>query len=65
VLNPYIEAGVNQFIFDQPRDEQLNMLEWVAAEALPKYAREEPRKVDAAAAARIDTSDWNRPQDHL
>jgi hypothetical protein len=65
VLNPYIEAGVNQFILDQPRDDQLSMLEWAAAEALPKYAREAPRKVEAVAAARIDTSDWNRPQDSL
>jgi F420-dependent oxidoreductase-like protein len=65
VLNPYIEAGVNQFILDQPRDEQLDMLEWVAAEALPYYAREAPRKVEAAAAARIDTSAWQKPQDHL
>ena len=32
VINPYIEAGVNQFILDQPRDDQLDMLEWVAGE---------------------------------
>jgi F420-dependent oxidoreductase-like protein len=65
VIKPYIEAGVNQFILDQPRDDQLDMLEWVAAEALPHYAREAPRKVEAAAAARIDTSAWQKPQDHL
>jgi len=65
VLNPYIEAGVNQFILDQPRDDQLDMLEWVAAEALPHYAREVPRNVEAVAAARIDTSDWKKPEDHL
>jgi len=65
VINPYIEAGVNQFIIDQPRDDQLNMLEWVAAEALPQFAREAPRTVETAAAGQIDTSDWKRPQDHL
>lgn len=65
VIKPYIEAGVNQFILDQPRDDQLHMLEWVAAEALPHYAREMPRKVEAAAAAHIDTTDWKKPQDHL
>ena len=65
VINPYIEAGVNQFILDQPRDDQLDMLEWVAAEVLPQYAREVPRTVEAAAAERIDTSLWKRPQDHL
>ena len=65
VINPYIEAGVNQFILDQPRDDQLNMLEFVAAEVLPQYARETPRSVERLAAAQIDTSGWKRPQDHL
>ena len=65
VINPYIEAGVNQFILDQPRDEQLDMLEWAAAEALPRYARETPRSLEPAAAKQIDTTDWKKPQDHL
>jgi len=65
LINPYIEAGVNQFILDQPRDDQLNMLEWVAGEVLPHYAREVPRTVEAAAAEQIDTTDWKKPQDHL
>jgi alkanesulfonate monooxygenase SsuD/methylene tetrahydromethanopterin reductase-like flavin-dependent oxidoreductase (luciferase family) len=65
VINPYIEAGVNQFILDQPRDDQLDMLEWAAAEILPRYARETPRSLEAAAAKTIDTSDWKKPQDHV
>jgi alkanesulfonate monooxygenase SsuD/methylene tetrahydromethanopterin reductase-like flavin-dependent oxidoreductase (luciferase family) len=65
VINPYIEAGVNQFILDQPRDDQLEMLEWAAAEALPRFARETPRTVEPVAAGEIDTSVWKRPQDHL
>jgi F420-dependent oxidoreductase-like protein len=65
VINPYIEAGVNQFILDQPRDDQLDMLEWAAAEVLPRYARETPRTLEAAAAKQIDTTDWKKPQDHL
>jgi alkanesulfonate monooxygenase SsuD/methylene tetrahydromethanopterin reductase-like flavin-dependent oxidoreductase (luciferase family) len=65
VLEPYIEAGMNQFILDQPRDEQMDMLEWAAVEALPKYARESPRVAKAASAASIDTSGWKRPQDHV
>jgi alkanesulfonate monooxygenase SsuD/methylene tetrahydromethanopterin reductase-like flavin-dependent oxidoreductase (luciferase family) len=65
MINPYVEAGVNEFILDQPRDDQLDMLEWVAAEVLPRYAREMPRTVEAVAAQRIDTSNWKRPQDHL
>src|SRR5438309_4734698 len=65
VIEPYVEAGVNQFIFDQPRDDQMEMLEWAAAEALPRFAREMPRALEPASAAKIDTSDWKRPQDHL
>jgi alkanesulfonate monooxygenase SsuD/methylene tetrahydromethanopterin reductase-like flavin-dependent oxidoreductase (luciferase family) len=65
VIDPYIEAGVNQFILDQPRDDQLDMLEWVAADALPRLARQTPRTVEAVGAGQIDTSDWKKPQDHL
>jgi len=65
VIDPYIEAGVNQFILDQPRDDQLDMLEWAAAEVLPRYARETPRSLEPAAARQIDTTDWKKPQDHL
>ena len=65
VLQPYVEAGMNQFILDQPRDDQIDMLEWAAAEALPRFARQRPRTLDPANAATIDTSDWKKPLDHL
>ena len=65
VIEPYIEAGVNQFILDQPRDDQMDRLDWVAAEVLPKYAKEKPRVLEPASAAAIDTSDWKKPVDHL
>lgn len=65
VLEPYVEAGVNQFILDQPADKQINQLDWVAAEVLPKYAKEKPRVVQAVSAGNIDTTDWKKPVDHL
>jgi hypothetical protein len=65
VIDPYLEAGVNQFIIDQPRDDQVEMLEWVAAEVLPQFALKVPQSVEKATAAQIDTSDWRKPQDHL
>jgi F420-dependent oxidoreductase-like protein len=65
VFDPYIEAGVNQFILDQPGDAQMEMLEWMASEVLPKYASETPRTVEPVAAGDIDTSRWRKPQDHL
>jgi alkanesulfonate monooxygenase SsuD/methylene tetrahydromethanopterin reductase-like flavin-dependent oxidoreductase (luciferase family) len=65
VLEPYVEAGVNQFILDQPSDNQIDNLEWVAAEVLPKYAKEKPRAVEPVSAGRINTRDWKKPVDHL
>jgi hypothetical protein len=65
VLEPYVEAGVNQFILDQPGDKQIGQLDWVAAEVLPKYAKEKPRVVEPVSARRIDTKDWKKPVDHL
>ena len=65
VIQPYVDAGVNQFIFDQPADKQIDMLEWAAKEALPKLAKEKPRVLEAATATSIDTSSWRKPQDHV
>ena len=65
VLGPYIEAGVNQFILDQPGDDQIAMLEWMAGEVLPRYAKETPRSVEPVAAGDIDMSHWRKPQDHV
>jgi F420-dependent oxidoreductase-like protein len=65
VLEPYVEAGVNQFILDQPGDSQINQLDWVASEVLPKYAKEKPRVVERVSAGKIDTKDWKKPVDHL
>lgn len=65
VLEPYVEAGVNQFILDQPVDKQIGQLDWVASEVLPKYAKEKPRTVERVAAGKIDTKDWKKPVDHL
>lgn len=35
VIGRYREAGINEFILDQPREDQLSMAERVAAEAIP------------------------------
>ena len=65
VIQPYVDAGVNQFIFDQPADKQIDMLEWAAKEALPKLAKEKPRVPEPATASSIDTTSWRKPQDHV
>src|SRR5947209_14632140 len=42
VIGPYIEAGINQFIFDQPSDQQFGLLERIAVDVLPKMKAEKP-----------------------
>lgn len=37
-IQPYVEAGVNQFIVDQPPADRLEMLEWVSSEMAPSFA---------------------------
>ena len=44
-IGPYVEAGVNRFIIDQPAEDQGDMLEWVAVEEAPRMAGETPRTV--------------------
>ena len=65
VIGPYIEAGVNQFIFDQPPEAQNPMLERIAREVLPKLQKQAPREVASVAASQIDTSDWTKPEDYI
>ena len=65
VIGPYIEAGVNQFIFDQPREDQNPMLEWVASDVLPKLQQQAPREVESVAPSQIDISHWTKPQDYV
>ena len=63
VIGPYIEAGVNQFLFDQPRDEQFDLLGRIASDVLPGLLPESPRPTSQGVT--VDPSGWHRPQDHL
>jgi F420-dependent oxidoreductase-like protein len=63
VIGPYIEAGVNQFIFDQPTDEQFHLLGTIASDVIPKLASESPRPTSQGVT--VDPSHWRRPQDHV
>ena len=65
LVGPYLEAGVNQFLIDQPREDQLPVLERVAAEAVPAL-----RAAGAAdRAPRAEPPDrwaaWHRPADYV
>ncbi len=63
VIGPYIEAGVNQFIFDQPTDEQYDLLGTIASDVIPRLAKETPRPTSQGVT--VDPSRWRRPQDHV
>jgi alkanesulfonate monooxygenase SsuD/methylene tetrahydromethanopterin reductase-like flavin-dependent oxidoreductase (luciferase family) len=65
VIGTYGEAGMNQFLLDQPRDEQLGLLEKVAADVLPKVLQEQPAPTSRAGAGAVDMSHWRKPQDHV
>jgi alkanesulfonate monooxygenase SsuD/methylene tetrahydromethanopterin reductase-like flavin-dependent oxidoreductase (luciferase family) len=64
VIGPYVEAGINQFIFDQPSDEQFGLLEKIAADVLPRMAAEKPAPTSREGVT-VDTSHWRKPQDHI
>jgi alkanesulfonate monooxygenase SsuD/methylene tetrahydromethanopterin reductase-like flavin-dependent oxidoreductase (luciferase family) len=64
VIGPYIEAGMNQFLLDQPGDDQFAVLEKIATGVIPKLAAEKPPPTSRAGVT-IDTSQWRKPEDHL
>jgi alkanesulfonate monooxygenase SsuD/methylene tetrahydromethanopterin reductase-like flavin-dependent oxidoreductase (luciferase family) len=63
VIGPYVEAGVNQFLFDQPGDEQFELLGRIASDVLPKLLEQTPRPTTQG--VEVDPSRWRKPQDHL
>ena len=58
-----LKAGINQFLFDQPKDEQFDLLERIASDVLPKLLKETPRPTSQGVT--VDASRWHRPQDHV
>ena len=64
VLAPYVEAGMNQFLVDQPRDDQMDVLERVAADVIPRYAGRTPAPTSVPG-VRVDPATWTRPADSL
>lgn len=65
VVGPYLEAGMNQFLIDQPRDDQMATMERIAADVLPalRAAGAADRAVPAARPGLAAT--WHRPADYV
>ena len=63
VIGPYVEAGVNQFLFDQPSDAQFDLLGRIVSDVVPKLLKETPRPTTQGVT--IDPSRWHKPQDAM
>lgn len=63
VIGPYMEAGVNQFLLDQPRDDQFDLLGEIVSDVLPTLLQETPRPTSQSVT--VNPAAWRRPQDHL
>jgi alkanesulfonate monooxygenase SsuD/methylene tetrahydromethanopterin reductase-like flavin-dependent oxidoreductase (luciferase family) len=64
-VGPYLEAGINQFVIDQPSEEQGDMLERIATEVVPAYraAGTPDRQPLGAEPERVAV--WTKPADHV
>ena len=63
VIGPYVEAGVNQFLFDQPSDAQFDLLGRIVSDVVPKLLKETPRPTTQGVT--VDASRWHKPQDTM
>jgi alkanesulfonate monooxygenase SsuD/methylene tetrahydromethanopterin reductase-like flavin-dependent oxidoreductase (luciferase family) len=64
VVGPYMEAGMNQFILDQPADNQIGMVEKVMVEAIPKLRKAGAPDRRPLTGVQVHTEHWHRPQDY-
>lgn len=65
VIGRYMEAGMNEFILDQPGDSRIGVLEKVAAQVIPGLrARGAPDRAEGSGHA-ISRAGWHRPEDYL
>lgn len=64
-VSPYLEAGVNQFLLDQPAPDQLDMLERIADGVLPKLRAEGAAARPRRPPVPVRAAGWRRPADYI
>ncbi|HEX7265428.1 MAG TPA: hypothetical protein VF383_14725, partial [Candidatus Dormibacteraeota bacterium] len=65
VVGRYMDAGMNEFILDQPRDEQIGVMEKAASGAIPRLrAVGAPDRVRPSGLP-VGQGHWHRPEDYL
>ncbi|MBO0684927.1 MAG: TIGR03560 family F420-dependent LLM class oxidoreductase [Candidatus Dormibacteraeota bacterium] len=62
---PYLEAGMNQLIIDQPGEDQLAVMERVAGDALPSLRAAGAPDRETRAARPDSETVWSRPADYV
>ena len=65
VVGRYREAGMNQFLIDQPPDHQIDVLERVATDVLPALRAEGAADRQPLIAAPSRKATWTSPADHV
>ena len=64
-IGPYLEAGVNQFLLDQPGPDKLDTMERIAAGVLPGLRTRGAVARPAPAGAPSPAARWRRPADYV
>jgi alkanesulfonate monooxygenase SsuD/methylene tetrahydromethanopterin reductase-like flavin-dependent oxidoreductase (luciferase family) len=64
-VGPYLEAGINQFVIDQPTEDQDDLLERVAAEVVPAYRAAGTADRTAPAQEPERAAVWSKPADYV
>jgi alkanesulfonate monooxygenase SsuD/methylene tetrahydromethanopterin reductase-like flavin-dependent oxidoreductase (luciferase family) len=65
VVGRYMEAGMNEFILDQPRDDQFDILEKAASHVIPKLRTQGAASRKPPSKAQVSTDNWHQPKDYL
>lgn len=65
VVGRYLEAGMNEFILDQPRDEQIGVMEKAASGAIPRLRGVGAPDRVRASDLPVSQGNWHRPEDYL
>jgi alkanesulfonate monooxygenase SsuD/methylene tetrahydromethanopterin reductase-like flavin-dependent oxidoreductase (luciferase family) len=65
VVGPYLEAGMNQFLIDQPRDDQLPTMERVAIDVLPTLRARGTGERKRRSAEPGRSAAWSQPADYV
>jgi alkanesulfonate monooxygenase SsuD/methylene tetrahydromethanopterin reductase-like flavin-dependent oxidoreductase (luciferase family) len=65
VVGPYLEAGMNQFLIDQPRDDQLPTMERVAIDVLPTLRARGTAERKRRSAEPGRSAAWSQPADYV